>query len=60
MHISGTWERLRPGALLIAPSRKAIRVKIGAPLQQTAEDNPATLLTQAERAVATLLLSEGS
>ena len=51
MHISGTWERLRPGALLIAPSRKSIRVKIGAPLQQTAEDNPATLLAQAERAV---------
>ena len=51
MHISGTWERLPSGAMLIGPSRKAIRVRIGAPLQQTAEDSPATLLAQAERAV---------
>ena len=51
MHISGTWERLASGALLIGPSRKAIRVRIGAPLQQTAEDSPATLLARAAHAV---------
>lgn len=54
MHISGTWERLRPGAWLIEPSRKAIRVRVGAPLQQTEKDNPTTLMERAAHAVAVL------
>ena len=36
---------------LIGPSRKAIRVRVGAPLQQTKEDDPATLMARAAQAV---------
>ena len=50
MHISGTWERLSPGQVLIAPSRMAIRVRIGAPLDDLSLDVQATL-TEAKRAV---------
>ena len=32
MHISGTWERLAPGKVLIGPSSGGIQVRIGAPL----------------------------
>ena len=54
MHISGTWERLRSGAWLIGPSRSAVRVRVGAPLQHTKEDDPATLMRRAAHAVAGL------
>ena len=54
MHISGTWERLRSGAWLIGPSRKAIRVRVGAPLQQIKGDDPTTLMARAEQAVGEL------
>lgn len=32
MHISGTWDRLAPGKVLIGPSSGGIQVRIGAPL----------------------------
>ena len=32
MHISGTWDRLAPGKVLIGPSSRGIQVRIGAPL----------------------------
>ncbi|MGB1100602.1 MAG: lysophospholipid acyltransferase family protein, partial [Flavobacteriales bacterium] len=54
MHISGTWERLRPGAWLIGPSKKVIRVRVGAALQQIKEDDPSTLMARAAHAVAGL------
>lgn len=54
MHISGTWERLRSGNVLIAPSTQPISILVGAPIQQELEDSASTLLQRAERAIKTL------
>lgn len=35
MHISGTWDRLAPGKVLIGPSSRGIEVRIGAPLSDS-------------------------
>lgn len=55
MHISGTWDRLNPGSALIKPSKKAIQVRIGAPVVGQ-DKTPAELMTQAQLAVSTLSL----
>jgi 1-acyl-sn-glycerol-3-phosphate acyltransferase len=54
MHISGTFELLPPGAFFFRPPRREIWVRIGAPLAQSDEDTPESLMRKAEHAVGNL------
>ena len=58
MHIFGTWERLGPGQLLIAPTHKPIRVRVGAPIKQGNSNSPSDLLDLAYDAVCDLAKTE--
>lgn len=50
VHISGTWERLAPGKVLLGPSSKRIAVRIGAPLSNSAH-SVQDILESARRAI---------